>query len=88
MNLSTRKVALAWAILWIGLLFYYGGPTAFFYSFFDHEGSKAYERRSFSTMDEGDHHAKVCDHNLFYRERVVVGVRGENIVVILLAGGI
>lgn len=76
---AARRVLVA-LLLVVSIWYFSGGPVAAYYTAYDHQGSKAWERRSFSTLDEGDHHAKVCDHNPFYKERVVVGVRGRNIV--------
>lgn len=56
-----------------------GGPVSLLYTVFDHVGSKAWDFRSYSTLGEGDHFAKVCDWNPGYTEYVIVGVKGKNI---------
>lgn len=62
----------------LALLIYFGGPEQAYYTYADHYGSRAWERRSYSEM--GHHWIRVCDHNLFYAERGVAGKRGGGTV--------
>lgn len=52
--------ALVLALLAV-LSFAYGTPAALYYSFASHEHSPAYDGRSFSKLDNNDHHLRVCD---------------------------
>lgn len=62
----------------VAIFIQFGGPVQAYYSFVDHEGSRAYERRSYSEM--GHHWIRVCDRNPFYTERGVAGKKGGGTV--------